>query len=143
MPGFKRFTEVASVATTTTNPDPNTLTTSNPYDTDGEISGDWTSQGVKLIHPNMVRDGSGDRPIVLAFNPSSGSATFTIKVWYYVGEFDEWLQYENNTPSQSFTGKSLAYVDNHQQLPFFIEVDALSAGTLAIAVDTTTVAEVV
>lgn len=128
--------------TTTTAPNPNTLTTTNPYATANIsyppapfISAAWTSQNQPALFPLGINDGSGEKQLELEFIPSGGSATtYTIVAWTYSRVSGLWVKPKNGL-STSYTGNSRDFIYTPGLDPWFLQVSALSTGTLTINYD--------
>lgn len=131
-----------AAATATTNPDPNGLTTTDPYDSTTNDYSDrytaapeWTTQAATysnaIIHRGC-KDGRGQVSIDLAFSPSGGSAiTYTIKVWFYVDAEDKWVNPASNG-SIDCTGYTATKIEAPGYAPVFLEVDSISSGSVDI-----------
>lgn len=137
---------LGTALTVSTNPDPNTLTTKSPYvaaATRGpqpfSVSGAWTAQAQPALLPIGIRDGSGDKPIKVHFVPSSGAAvTYTIKIWMYNPVSNSWASPKTNG-SISYTGEVIDYILNTGYDAIFLQLTTISAGTLSIYYDASTV----
>jgi hypothetical protein len=125
----------------TSNPDPNTLTTKNPYktvmDNPQTFSTAWISQAKKALFPLGVLDGSGEKPIKLHFVPSSAGATYTVTMYVFDTLSGTWgIPFDNG--SLNLTGDQLTYIARPGNDPIFLKLSAISAGTLSIYFDGST-----
>ena len=69
-------------------------------------------------------------PVALSMVPSAGAgATFTLTLWKWDGA--SWVKPGINA-SRTYTGPSLDYIENPGRNPWFIQINSLSSGTLAI-----------
>lgn len=128
----------------TTNPDPNTLGVvnpfTNPYTGKNGIIQTWLTQSAtngKALFPKCVVDpsGGGDPPIRFACVPSAGaSTTYTLKIWFYLRTANTWVTPAIN-PTYSYTGNAVDIIDNPGGNPIYLEIDAISSGTLSIYYD--------
>jgi hypothetical protein len=140
---------LASAATATTNPSPNSLSVISPYNVGFPYPADpqkivsaWTNQGTKAVFPNAVRGTEFNSPIWIAFNPSGGSAvTYTISYWKFCAAGGFWAKSAILSPGQvtagqsSYTGPQLDYIQPCGREPWFLQVNSISSGTLAIYVN--------
>lgn len=144
MVDFLYDSTLKSNATATTNPDPSTLGTPNPYDgltpTEDEdrfiVASAWTTQSstnCKALISVNTRDYSADHAdIELAFEPSGGAAvTYTLTVWQWSTLGACWVKPYDN-PSLSFTGNQKTTIERPGVAPWFIQVNTISAGSLGI-----------
>jgi hypothetical protein len=118
--------------TTTNAPAPTTLTTVSPYDAQPPhthaVSSAWTAQNRKALFP--ANTGLLNLPIGLSLIPSGGgSVTYTLTLWKWDGV--QWVK-AANVPTRSYTGACMDYVENPGRNPWFIQVNAISAGTLTV-----------
>lgn len=128
-------------ATATTNPDPNGLSTKDPY---GTYVNEYTSQAAWVNQsatnsPALVMRGisrqKGGALLPLAFVPSGGDAvTMTIKIWEWCHLAATWVKPQTGH-SWSLTGFASILVPVPSSGPFFVEVDAISAGNVDIYYD--------
>lgn len=123
----------------TTNPDPSTLGTTNPFDADGKtIASAWTSQAKPALFPLGVKDQSGEVPVRLLFKPSGGSAvTYTVTVWVWSSTASAWAK-PYDSGSLSFTGNQSTVVYLPGNNPIFLQLSSISTGTLSIYYDSAT-----
>lgn len=129
---------LVSAGTSTTNPDPNTLTTHTPYPTPyvnrKTVSAAWTSQGSKALFPRNAIGGQGQVAIPVQFVTSSAGATYTATMYIYNKLADKWVQPKDNG-SFGLTGNVSTFIENPGDDPIFIQLSSISAGTVAIYFD--------
>lgn len=122
----------------TSNPDPNGLTTKNPYPATyinpKTVSAAWIAQAKKALFPNGLLNGAGLIPIPVQFVPSTAGATFTATMWQYSRLSNTWFKHQNNS-SVSYTGETGNLITNLYDTPLFIQLSSISAGTIAIYFD--------
>jgi hypothetical protein len=128
---------LGSGLTVSTNPDPNTLATTNPYGASPAhtqlVSAAWTSQNRRAFFPDPLRDYLYNSPIALSFVPSGGNATtYSVTLWKWDGT--TWVK-PANTPTQSYAGAILTYIENPGRNPWFMQINTLSTGTLTVRFD--------
>lgn len=137
---------LGSAKTSTTNPDPNTLSTKNPMTNTSQVGTDingsnvasaWVTQSstyCKALFPKRTKDGAGEIPIRVHFVPSSAGATFTVTVWIYNPKSNSWGKpYNNNT--FNFTGDTMHTISTPGANPIFLQLSSISAGTISIYFD--------
>jgi hypothetical protein len=120
---------------TSSNPDPNTLATKNPYPSPFinpmSVSSAWTTQAKKALFPLGIDDSA----IKLHFVPSGGaSIVYTVVVWVYNKLSNSWTQpavFASNT----YTGEKLDYLENPGNDPIFLQISSISSGTLSVYFD--------
>ncbi len=130
---------LGTALTATTNPDPNTLSTKNPYPTPyvnaRRVSAAWTSQGAKALFPTQASNGAGMVAIPVLFSPSSAGATFTATVWQYQKLSNTWFKHTDN-PGIDYTGETGNRVINiYTDIPIFFQLASISTGTITIYFD--------
>lgn len=131
-----------SAATATTNPDPNSLTTPNPYPTpyvhSRSVSSGWTTQAAtncKALFHRGGSDGNGLRPLQIAFTPSGGGAvTYTVTPWYFNKLSGKWHKPDDNA-AMNLTGYAAIRLENLDQVPVFLQLSSISAGNIDIHFD--------
>lgn len=125
-----------------TNGDPNSLSTKRPYTSAQArtysdqlaqyVSTAWTDQANPALFPIGTRNGTGDVPIKLHVIPSGGAAvTWTLTTWMYNATSNSWAKPIINA-TQSGTGEGIFYLDNAGYDAIYLQISALSAGTLTI-----------
>lgn len=125
--------------TTTTNPDPNTLSTPNPFSSPFvdpmTVSATWaiqTATKCKAMFPLGVKDGRGEIPVKFHAKPSGGAAvTYTLVMWIWDKLTSTWVKPFIN-PSINYTGEVFDYINNPGNEPIFFQISALSSGTLSL-----------
>lgn len=151
----------ASAATTTTNPDPNSLATPNPFGTPYRVNYDininpaWIAQGNKALIPSGSYEAGRSIQGSIRFKPSSAHATYTIATWVWDTTFHAWFLASMLESTRLLPNTEDSYyasyppgalhptvANNFQDTliwpmidPIYIEVKALSAGSLAIYFD--------
>lgn len=130
-----------SAATATTNPDPNSLTTKDPY---GAFTNryapqaDWTTQAATNCKALVCRGASnrgGTVPLSLAFVPANGAAvTYTVTIWEFNKLAGVWMKPQANS-SFSLTGYQSVQFPNPGEMPYFIQLSSISAGNIGIYFD--------
>jgi hypothetical protein len=130
---------LVSSGTASTNPAPNTLTTSNPYPTTyvdtTTMATAWTTQAKKALIPLALSDGQGQLPIPVLFVPSAGSgAVYTVNLWLYSRLAGTWVQPKDN-PSFTLTGAAYTYIDRPGDEPLFLQLSSISSGTVTVYYD--------
>lgn len=132
-------------ATATTNPNPNTLGTVNPYPApyvnQYTVSSTWAAQSLTnspALFPVFFTDGRGliPRPqdITLEFIPSVANATYTVTLWRYNRTAGVWVQPKDN-PSFTLTGNVFTSIANPGDDPWFIQLSSISSGNVAVYYD--------
>jgi len=125
----------------TTQPDPNTLTTKNPYPTTFvsplSVSSAWSSQGKKALFPLGIENGRGEKPIKLHFVGSSAGATVTVTMWCYNRLSNTWGKVALNG-TMLVTDGEIRYIENPGNDPIFLQLGTPSAGTFSIYFDAST-----
>lgn len=136
---------LANGGTTSTLPDPNTLSTVAPYSattaarqsTPLRVSSAWATQGTPCLIPIKLNKDLGVR-VPFHVICSNSSATWTIKFWYFNPISQTWTQPAADSPSVSnpvgggSASHTFTYYGNDA---IYLEIDALSAGTMSIHVD--------
>lgn len=129
---------LGATLTTSTNPDPNTLSTvapytlANAYKFPPTIATAWTTQDKPGLMPLGSRDGSGDINIKLHFVPSTAGADFTIKVWMFNPALQKWgIPSDNGSVSYTSVGTNgvIDYINATGEDMIFLEIDALATAT--------------
>jgi hypothetical protein len=134
---------LGTALTSTTNPDPNTLGTKNPYPTvfinPMTVSTAWTTQGSKALFPQgKVVSHAQASAIKLHFVPSGGAAvTYTATIWFYNRLSNSWAK-PYIAASNSYAGEVVDYIQNPGNDPIYIQLSNISTGTVSIYYDTTT-----
>lgn len=122
----------------TTNPDPNTLTTKNPYPTTFvnplTVSTAWASQNKKALFPLGIQYKSAERPLKLHFVGSTAGATVTVTMWCYNRLSNTWGKVAVNG-TQLVTDGEIRYIENPGNDPIFLQLGTPSAGTFSIYYD--------
>lgn len=125
----------------TTHPDPNTLTTKNPYPSSFlsplSVSAAWTSQAKKALFPLGVTDGRGEKPIKLHFVGSTAGATVTVSMWCYNRVANAWGKVAVGG-SMLVTDGDIRYIENPGNDPIYLQLGTPSAGTFSIYFDAST-----
>ena len=124
--------------TVLTNPNPNTLSVVPPYPDYIAVgnppycpSSAWTNQGSYAVFPCLVKTGDKNR-IVLDFVPSGGvGVSYTIITWFFNPVAQVWVT-PANSAIMTYTGPVRDYIDNPGGDAIFLQIDSLSAGSLAI-----------
>jgi hypothetical protein len=122
----------------TTNPDPNTLATLNPYPAEytapWNVSEAWTTQEYKAIFPKT--SGVVGKDAVRIHNiPSDGAAIeYTLAFWFFDHLAETWAKSENH-PDKTYTGEIIDEIKNPGREPVAIQIVSISAGTLTTNVD--------
>jgi len=131
------FTALVTNGTTTTNPAPNTLTTKNPgWNGEGgcsniSVSSAWAAQANKAIFPFGVKDGRGEKPLVIHVVPGAGVTSVDVTAWYYNKTANTWAKFPTNTPAITVTAAGLFFIENALELPIFLQLSNFVGGTQA------------
>lgn len=129
---------LGSALDATSNPDPNTLTTKNPYPATyvnrRTVSAAWTTQAKKGLFPTELVNGVGAISIPVQFVPSLAGATFTATVWQYSKLSNTWFKHQSN-PAVNYTGETGNLIANLYDTPLFIQLSSISSGTISIYFD--------
>ena len=136
---MSNWTALVASGTTTTNPAPSSLATPNPFPStyiDGQaVSSAWTSQANKGIFPIPVREEHAQTPLQMHFIPSAGaSVTFSITLWRYDRLSATWGKPANSS-TNSYQGDSYDKISAIGTDPMFLQVVAISSGTLQIDIN--------
>ena len=132
---------LVAAGTSTTNPEPSTLTTSNPFPSPyvdrTTVSPEWAAQGKKALFPaNTLK--SVNEPIEslpLHFVPSAGSsASYTVTMWVWNRTASAWVQPKDNA-SFTLTGNQATSIEEPGGDPIFLQLSNISSGTVAIYFD--------
>ena len=126
-----RFLLLAQDATSSTRPNPNTLTLKNPgWKTPLDSpSSAWQTQNARALLPLSPADGRGETPMIVHVKPGAGVTSVDVTAWFYVDALDSWVQFSKNTPTLTFTQASLLFIENPSGLPCFLQVSNLVGGT--------------
>lgn len=135
-----------TAATATTNPDPNSLGTKNPFSSPYvdryTASSTWKTQASSNATALVSRDpnaGINYTAPTFAFVPSNGSAvTYTATFWTYVALANTWVKLQGQ--SYALTGNANAILQNSAypmqgHAPIFVQLSGISAGTVDIYYD--------
>lgn len=129
---------LVSAGDATSNPDPSTLGTSSPYPTPyvdrKTVSAAWTSQAKKALFPRNAIAGQGQVDIPLQFVPSSATATYTVTMWVYNKLASAWVKPKDNA-TFTLTGAVQTYIEHPDENPIFLQLSAISSGTVSIYFD--------
>lgn len=125
-----------------TRPDPNTLGIPDPYGTPSpadfdDVSAAWTGQGIKAIFPRLTEQQIESHPphIWFMLDPSDPGATVDLAIWFWHKESGRWIQPATGGAA-SYGPDSLAdFIDEVLLAPMYLEVTAISSGTVDIYVD--------
>ena len=125
--------------TASSNPDPTTLGTTNPYPTpfvdSTVVSGSWTSQASKALFPIGADYNQPETAIKFHIIPSAGeTTTYTVTLWFFNKVSGTWAKSASNN-SINYTGSVVDYIDNPGRDPMFLQLSNISAGTLSVYVD--------
>lgn len=122
----------------TTNPNPNTLTTVSPFPTPftgpQTVSSVWTAQGKRALFPTALLESVLSAPVPVAFIPSVSSATYTVSLWRFNRVAGVWVPPKDNA-SLTFTGSRYTEISDPGEDPLFLQLSAISSGTVAIYYD--------
>jgi hypothetical protein len=122
----------------TTNPNPNTLTTVSPFPTPftapQAVSPAWIAQGKKALFPTAMLESVLSAPIPVSFIPSVSTATYTVTLWRFNRVAGVWIQPRDNA-SQTITGACYTEISDPGKDPLFLQLSAISSGTVAIYYD--------
>jgi hypothetical protein len=125
------YVQAANVAS---QPDPNTLVTPNPLiptaTQGGEVSGTWTTQAKKII---AATSDAVNRFCRVGIEPSVPSATYTIQFWTWNKVSAIWVKLGDPATS---TGNDLFEVVNIGNEPVYMQIVALSSGTMDVSIGT-------
>jgi hypothetical protein len=132
---------LVAAGTSTTNPDPNTLGTPNPYPTPyvnvRTVSAAWAAQTITnsgALFPVGALNGQGQVPIPLMFVPSAVGATYTVTLKKYGKLAATWVQ-PKDYASFNMTGSDFTEIVDPGENPWFIQLSNISSGTVAIYFD--------
>ena len=135
-----------TAATASTNPDPNTLSTKNPFSSPYvdryTASSAWKLQAATNSTAIVSRDpnaGFNYTAPTFAFIPSAGSATtYTVTFWTYIPLATTWVKLQGQ--NFSLTGHCNVLLQNNAYPmqghgPVFIQLSSISSGTIDIYYD--------
>lgn len=135
---------ISSNCDSSTFPDPNTLSLSDPYNggnyPKGQVSPLWITQDVVAYFPtnNKTRDYADDDTMSFSIKASEPTATYSVTVWYFNHGSRIWTK-PNETPTESYTGSINSRVFIDRDIPFYLEFSDPSSGTLELSIDSSKV----
>ena len=136
---MSRWIQLASAASVTMNPNPNSLGTISPFPgtyIDGQsVSAAWTTQTSKGIFPLPVKEETAQVPLQLHFIPSAGtSATYAITLWRFDRLSGTWSKVANNA-TNNYQGDCFDKIAAVGTDPMFLQLTSISGGTLQIDIN--------
>ena len=122
-----------------TNPNPNTLTTRNPYPTPyldyRTVSTAWTSQGIKAFFAKSTNGlPAKNTSLNVHLVPSVSGATFSVTLWVFNKLTGTWAQVKSS-PTTNYTGETVDTISNLIDVPYYLQLNSISSGTMSIYFD--------
>ena len=124
-----------------TNPDPNTLSVSNPFPNAfrgiTKPSDEWKDQGTKafaILNTYESKHHENINSVGIDFIPSDPDAIYTITLWV-LSPFEDWSTAEN-LGTNTYTGRKFDYaiLEGLYGKVCYLSIDSIDSGTLSIAV---------